>query len=315
MVTENIKQELEQLRIKYLSLKKAYLISNMGIPSLGGFCILSFVFLFINPTVSVIGMGCIFVLAIGTGILSVVLKMSTEAALRRFKELYKNEFVRGVLEEALDTVEVYKGTEGLTAEELSNYRLIRMLGLLRTEDYLRAGYKGVVFEQSNVKMVTYRNKREVICFSGYVLKLPSPRQVSSVRIFSKDFTVGDSGKSFQVYFGGANKAPIGSYSPDQIVTEDPEFNEKFRVWAEQKQDVYYLLDPRFMQMLKNLLGRYPGIGFHFRENEVYIAIETSRDTFDCDMNEPVDYIYEKEMIKGDLNQIKGIIEALKLHEN
>lgn len=79
--------------------------------------------------------------------------------------------------------------------------------------------------------------------------------------------------------------------------------------------MYYLLDPRFMQMLKNLLGRYPSIGFHFRENEVYIAIETSRDTFDCDMNESVDYIYEKEMLKGDLNQIKGIIEALKLHEN
>ena len=315
MVSENVKQELEELRKKYLSLSKKYSILRIAVPGLACFSIVFFIFLFINPVVCVIGTGSVFLLALIMEIAKIILKMSASAALRRFKELYKAEFVKGVLEESLDSVEEYKGAEGLAVEELRSYRLISMLGMPYTEDYLKARYKGITFEQSNVKLVKYRNKREITCFSGYVLKLPSPRQVSSVRIFSKDFTIGDSGKGFQVYFGGGNAAPIGSYSPDRIETQDSEFNEKFCVWAEQKQDMYYLLEPRFIQLLKSLLCRYPSIGFHFRDNEVYVAIETPRDTFDCDMNEPVDYIMEKEMIKGDINQIKGIIETLQLQKN
>ena len=316
MISEQVKQELENLRKKYCSLKRWQTVFKWGVLVLVIAFILSMLLFFVDPFIFIIFTVCIWGLLFVCGIVSFILKFTVDAALRQFRELYKTEFVRGVLEEILDCVEEYNGTDGLATEELRNYRLIRIMGIPHTEDYLRARYGEITFEQSNVKIVRYVNKREVTSFSGYVLKLPYPKQISSVHIFSNSFTVGDSGKNFQVMFYGAgNVAPVANYAPGQIDTEDIDFNDKFDVWAEQEQDAFYLLTPHFMELLKRLLYRYPSIGFHFRGNEVYIAIETTRDTFDCDMNEPVDYILEKEMIKGDINQIKGIIDVLKLQKN
>lgn len=239
----------------------------------------------------------VFFLMVGMVIAIGIISYKGQEYKKEFKGIYKEMFAREALNELLDNVE-YTWHRGFSELEVSTFDIVRMGNRYSSEDYLKASYKGVEFEQADVT-IKYRtsgkNKRTIVYFEGKMLKFPvPPKKALMLQVFTDNFPY---------------RAETG-YKMSKIDMEDVEFNRIYDVKSYDEHEAFYVLTPQFMERLKSIAGRYSSVGFHFKKGVLYVAMNTSRDSFDADFNNPV--IYPKEMAKmqSDIQDIIDIIEAL-----
>lgn len=144
-----------------------------------------------------------------------------------------------------------------------------------------------------------KNGREeyyVTCFLGRILKFD----------FNKNF-IGS------LYVLEDDKPKNEAYN--QVEMESIDFNKTFKTYATENETAFYILTPPIIETLIQLEKRHPGkIGFVFKGNNMYVAINNKVDSFEVKMFKEID----EEMIenfKKDLLAIKDFIEALKLNKN
>ncbi len=218
---------------------------------------------------------------------------------KEFNGIYKEMFAREALNELLDNVE-YTWHRGFSKLEVSTFDIVRMGNRYSSEDYLKASYKGVEFEQADVTVkhrTSGKHKRTILYFRGKMLKFPvPPKKALMLQIFTDNFPY---------------RATTG-YKMNNVDMEDVEFNKIYDVKAYDEHEAFYVLTPQFMERLKSIAGRYTSVGFHFKKGELYVAMNTSRDSFDADFNNPVSYPKEMAKMKDDIQDIIDIIEALGL---
>ncbi len=311
MIYESTKQELERLRRKYVfhhKLSKLFRwlpLVMIAVIFIG--CPIAFVCMS-SPLAVVIVFGVGWFGGICSSILGIITENRVAAQRRKFQSVYKPEFVRDILEEQLEKVE-YNGLQGFSRDEVRDFKLIRLSNVFRSEDYLRAQYKGVELEYSNILIMRKTNSRRELRFEGIFIKLPFPKRFSSVQIFSNSFKYRVCEHSPFLEVRGS-VVPIGKYPSGQIQTGDMNFDNMFGVWSEDEQEPFYLLTPAFMESLKKLAILYPNMALHFTENNLYIAIDSGGDTFDCTMDAPIQYEEERKRIIEDVTEIKFIIDAI-----
>ena len=78
---------------------------------------------------------------------------------KKYKELYKEIFVQVPLKKNFDNV-FYAWKSGFNEHTVRNFRLFDMGNIFSSEDYLKASYKGINFELSDV---TIRKKQGKTC--------------------------------------------------------------------------------------------------------------------------------------------------------
>lgn len=227
-----------------------------------------------------------------------------------FKTLYKNSFVKQILYENLNQVE-YIPDQGFSREQVKASRLVSLASRFNSEDYLKAEYNGVIFEQSDVKIVQRRQKQaDIVQFKGRMLKLTCPnKQMSDMQIFTENFKYRASSVNGKPMVYGMI-IPAGANMPGITQTNDQEFNKQFDVYAVNESEALYMLSPSMMETYKRLKNKYSSVAFRFVGNEVYIAMNSSRDTFDCNDKKEIDYEAEAIRIVDDVNEIKMLIDAL-----
>lgn len=103
---------------------------------------------------------------------------------------------------------------------------------------------------------------------------------------------------------------VGADTTGQTGTEDVELNKQFDIFSANEQDVQELLTPEFRETLKSLASCYDSMAFHFKGNDVYVAIASQKDTFACSVDKPLQYEVEEQKIIADVNEIKKLIDAL-----
>ena len=103
---------------------------------------------------------------------------------------------------------------------------------------------------------------------------------------------------------------VGADISEQTWTEDAEFNNMFDVYSANEQEVGELLTPTFRAVLGKLASRYGCIALRLAGNEAYVAIGARIDTFDCSLDEPIQYEMEEQRIIADADEIKLLIDAL-----
>lgn len=221
-----------------------------------------------------------------------------------FKRNYKETFLNDLLREIFDDV-VYDWKDGFASEEVEIMGMVQRGNRFHSEDYLRASYNGVSFEQADVtiKHVTGsgKNRHTTLYFKGRMFKFHTTvKRVVDVQVFSEGFRY--------------RAKPYEGYHMRKVEMEEMDFNRKFDVLSVDEMEAFYVLTPPLMERIKSLRDKYGNVAFHFKPNEVYVAFNCKRDAFDAVLTEEISYPKEKARLEEDIRDIISIIETIGLSE-
>ncbi len=206
----------------------------------------------------------------------------------KYRQIYKEAIVKAILEEKFEDVQ-YDWKKGFTGPDLYDFQLLKYRAHI-SDDYLKASYKGVNFEQADVK---HFDRYSTINFRGRMMRFRNPSsRVSGVWIYTKRFDYLDS---------------YAFKSAKYMLQMDKEFGEKFCVFTKNEADVERVLTPQFKQALWSL-EKKGGFGICMKGSKIHIAICSRRDTFDVDLTKKkIDYENEMDNLKKDVDNMIEII--------
>lgn len=218
---------------------------------------------------------------------------------KEYKKMYKEHFVVNVLNEVFDNV-TYDYREGFDRNYVRQFGLTRLGNRFRSEDYLRAIYKGINFEQSDVVIQYHtsgKNSHTTTYFRGRMFTFDFPyKSVQSVQVFTESYPY--------------RAEPVANGRTNRITMESQLFNKEFDVTAINEHDAFYVLTPQMMEKIQGIKQQYNHVAMHFKGNKLYVGIWTTGDSFDGDLRRPINYMEEKEATLRDAHVITGIIDAL-----
>lgn len=279
-------EKLEALRKKrnlvssLLSLSIVFLIVGMFASSLFDFVLGPFIWFFVLTACMII--------------FGKILKNIT----KEYKKLYKENFVVKVLKDKLDDVK-YDYERGLEERYVRRFGISKMGNRYESEDYLKASYKGIEFEQADVSISNKNDDTTTVYFKGRMFAFDFPyKSVSSVQIFTKGFP-----------FQGT---PMENYNMKKIKMESENFNKLFDVKSANEMEAFYVLTPQMMEKIEIIKQKYNHVGLNFQNNKLFLGIWTVVDTFDGDPKRKINYLGEKEAILKEVEVITDIIDALDL---
>ena len=222
----------------------------------------------------------------------------------RYRAAYKYAFVTDALE-SLFTDVVYKSWEGIPRETIAATQMMCMGTSFHAEDYVRARYRDIPFEQSDVLIQTSNGKTVVTLFRGRWM----------IFDFNKPFRT-----NFQIVQKGFRNAKHRRFfGPEdslfqKISMESEAFNEEFRVYAQNAHDAFYVITPALMERLRFLVHHCEGrLMFCFAGKRLHIAIDDNRDYF-----EPGSIFQEIEpqkatwKVRSELSAVTRLISELSL---
>ncbi len=215
-----------------------------------------------------------------------------------YKKLYKENFVVSILEETFDDV-FYDYKRGLEESKVNGFGLVAKGNRYSSEDFIKGNYKGISFEQSEVRIAhkSSNDDVETTYFKGRVMAFDLPfKEVKSVQIFTDTFQ--HRGK------------PSVNYDMKHVDMESADFNKRFDVLAADPVEAFYVLTPQFMEKIDFLKEKFNHVGMNFQGNKLYVAIWSGGDAFDGDPSREINYLDEKATIMKDVRVITDIIDVL-----
>lgn len=216
---------------------------------------------------------------------------------KEYRDLYKNTFVKSMLNSMLDDVE-YDWHMGFTETEVMGFGIIKIGNRFKSEDYIHASYKGVNFRQADViikhETGSGKNQRVQTYFSGRMFEFDfSSKSVANVKVFSKQYNSHLNLEDFK------------------LETENVAFNKNFKVYSTNAHDAFYILTPHMMEKLMAITKRYANVAFRFAPGKLYVGIVTD-DSFDNKVGKKLSYPEEQDKIKKDVQVIIDIVEMIDL---
>lgn len=226
---------------------------------------------------------------------------------KEYKAEYKKVFVELPFHEAFDQVscDLEKGISKDTIEATG----IMMLGnRYYTNDYIRGTYKDVNFERADIKIQNHtsngKTSNTVTYFHGRWLIFEFNKK------FHFDLQI--IGKGF-----GFSKTKSGFFTSNdnrrsKIELEDINFNQEFKVYAQDDHEAFYILTPQFMNTLKDMSNTIDGdLMLGFVDNKLHVAINTGNDAMEPSIfNDETNHNHIE--AQKEINIIKTIIDELDL---
>lgn len=245
-------------------------------------------------------------------------------AIEKLRDEYKLNYVAGILDSLFPGV-YYEPDESIPRQYLADTKMVYLGDRYSGEDYVRARYKNVLFQQSDLLIQALNQegrrkyKREdtkargsnsdyFVCFRGRWMIFDFNKNFrSNVQIIQEGFRV---------------PAPAGSRrkkeSPyDPVTLESDKFNKGFRVYAQNPHDAFYILTPSFMERIQALTAhnKYKMM-FCFSSNKLHIAIHGGGNSFEPgSVLKRFDDERVKEAIWKDIGSITQFVDELSLDNN
>jgi len=282
METNEIVQKLEKMRKQRLLYGKLILV-----------CMI------INIPLIMFGSGIVFFVGIfiiigGTVIFANLSGKVTE----EYKKLYKENFVVSILKEKFDNV-IYDYKRGLDKNYVEQFGLTSMGNRFSSEDYIKGSYKGIGFEQSEVR-IEHKGRNDdtaSIYFTGRMIVFDFPyKEVKSVQVFTERFP--------------HKGTPKINYTMKSVLMESADFKKRFDVLAAEEVEAFYVLTPQFMEKVDFLKEKFNHVAMNFQGNKLYVGIWSGVDAFDGDISRTINYYDEKATIMADVRVITDIIDVL-----
>lgn len=300
---ESVESILEVMRQKINRIKK-FMGIGFGTIILG--FIFTWIFAFVNRSSVPITILIVF-MSIGSviAVIEVILGINLFRSMSSYRKLYKQELVVKVLKEEFNNV-FYDFNRGFTAEEIKEMAFVRMGNTFRSEDYLRAEYNGVNFVRSDVVIEHEKGKGDegsnyVTYFKGRVYELE----------FNKNISTG-----LQIRSHNFENAEMPQYLKDsnKIQTENMNFNNMFKVYTVNDETAFYVLTPHMMEHIMAMSSSFNSICINIIGNRMILAVNSSLDSLEPPVKQPIDYQHEKKRILAELTEIRAIIDELELFD-
>jgi hypothetical protein len=220
----------------------------------------------------------------------------------KVKRRFKQEFLVDIIKTALPET-TYIPEQGLSEHEVYQTEFLKRADRYHSEDLMYGKIEDVAFRASDVKLeerhVQHTKNGTRVYYVAYFLG----------RVFHFTFN-----KPFEGYLQVLESgSPLSSRGYKKVEMESIDFNKKFRTFSTNDLSAFYVLTPDIMERIMDLEKSHPGrIGFSFTGENLYIAINNNKDTFELKMFKPVDDQMIDEF-KKDLLAVKEIVLLLKLN--
>lgn len=272
---DDVLARLEEERLK---IKKQLNIFTVGIILS---IIAGIVFMFLFPFVGVI--------FIFFGVLFVIISGNIGG---KFKKQFKAKLIANLVEDELGKEAVYEEKRGIPLEEINSLRVARVPDRCRLEDYIKASYNNVPYEMCDCELQEERTTTDArghtthyydTYFKGRVIKIDYQRELNiELRV--------------------VNDAPRGfsSCGLQKFETEVIEFNKRFKCYADEKENGFYILTPVMINKMLELEKMFRGgIAYIFLHNALYVLINNSGDSLEVNISKPIDG-KQIERIRGEI---------------
>lgn len=289
-------QELENLRIAYHKKSRKFLIG--GLIGFGIIFIPSFITAFLVVIFPLFFFAVIFYIFIALA--------SCHKEHAAYISAYKDYFVRTSLEKTFDNI-TYHESGSLYAP---SYNFIRSGDHYHSNDYISGTYQGINFSQADVHIEDeYRDSdghtHTTTVFRGRYMIFDFNRNFEDrMQIVSKKFHVARIKRTGKLF-----------HKTEKHEVESPTFNKNFKIYGEDGAEVFYILDPAFIDRIERLyadLQRPLMIGFDHQQ--MHIAVDRLADSFEPPRaSKPLDETKEVAKITKDIHLITSFVDDLRLH--
>ncbi len=237
------------------------------------------------------------------GLVGLVFLVIGMSSFSKLKKDFKDTVLTKMFEEAIPGIN-YSPNRGLSQSVVYSTDFLKQADRYHSEDYLSGELDGVKFESSDVKLeerhVQHTKNGTRVYYVAYFVG----------RVFRFTFNKNFVG-SLQVLEAGSPR----SKGYNKVKLESIDFNKKFKTYATEDITAFYILTPDIMESIFKLEKNHPGrIGLSFHGEQLYVAINNNKDTFEVQMFRKIDDKMIKEF-ERDLLVIKDFIITLKLNNN
>ena len=301
-------EDVEKIRVQYKNkLVKSFLISA-GVTTaivLIAFLITSHTRFSIVTILPALFMSAIFVFAIT----AIIVAIATRKEAAEYKKTYKAYFVEQNLAKTFTNLQ-YQHEAGLNKQVLAATQMINTGDRYSSNDLTMGKYKNVNFTQADVHIEEEYTDSDgdthyTTIFRGRFMIFEFPKKFNfKLEVVSKFFGVGK--------VPGRN--PQTGRKFEKFEVESIDFNKKFKIYAEDGFEAFYLLDPSFILKIEKVSAEYDKkMIFCFVDNKLYIGLNEGKDSFEPPRpSKPINEQLEIEKVSHDIKIITDFVDELSL---
>lgn len=250
-------------------------------------------------------MSAIFVFAIT----AIIVAIATRKEAAEYKKTYKAYFVEQNLAKTFTNLQ-YQHEAGLNKQVLAATQMINTGDRYSSNDLTMGKYKNVNFTQADVHIEEEYTDSDgdthyTTIFRGRFMIFEFPKKFNfKLEVVSKFFGVGK--------VPGRN--PQTGRKFEKFEVESIDFNKKFKIYAEDGFEAFYLLDPSFILKIEKVSAEYDKkMIFCFVDNKLYIGLNEGKDSFEPPRpSKPINEQLEMEKVSHDIKVITDFVDELSL---
>lgn len=286
-------QELEALRVKA---RNQLLFGLIGSLVLG----IGLGFVTMLPPVGVI------VFAVGLIATTIISNKSTRA----YTLAFKNAYVLKSLEQVFDNLQ-YHPEVGLDRSVIADTQMMYMGDRYTSNDFISGKYKNINVVQADVHI----EEEETTTDSD------GNTTTYWVTLFLGRWMIFDFNKTFkanvqvcQKGFGNNRVNTLFSKTKYQKVSmEDQDFNNKYKTFAQNEHDAFYILTPSLMEKIKRVADSVDGkLLLCFIDNKLHVGLQNGKDSFEPSIWKKIDEATVLDAISKDIRIITQFVDELNL---
>ena len=196
----------------------------------------------------------------------------------RYVSNFKNYFVKRTLEKIFTDLQ-YNPNRGIPESVISGTGMMYTGDRYTTNDLISGKYKNINFMQSDVHI---EEEHQSTDSDGHTTTY-------YVTIFQGRWMIFDFNKTFKAnvevcekgFSGNQANTLFGKSKYQKVKMESEEFNKKFRVYAQDPHEAFYIITPSLMEKIKRLEAANKGKLFlGFCNNQLHVGIHDGSDSFE-----------------------------------
>lgn len=231
-------------------------------------------------------------------------------SLETYRAAYKSYMIYGSLAQVFTNLKYYPDS----GMPMPIVRTVMTTGdRYHSNDFITATYKDINFTQADVHTEERHESRDsdghthttyTTIFKGRFLIFDFKRDFS--------FRLQLIGKSF---YGARLTKAAGENKFRKIETESTDFNKKFKIYAQDGFEAFYILDPAFIEKIQEISTFYKNkILFAFADKQLIVAVNDGNDSFEAPHPAKLtDENTERTKVSSDIMTIVQFVEKLSLN--
>lgn len=211
-------------------------------------------------------------------IIAIVSTIIISGPKKSYVDNFKNYFVKRTLEKIFTDLHYYPN-KGIPESVIAGTGMMYTGDRYTTNDFISGKYKNINFMQSDVHI---EEEHQTTDSDGHTTTY-------YVTVFKGRWMIFDFNKTFRAnvevcekgFSGNQANTLFGKSKYQKVKMESEEFNKKFRVYAQDPHDAFYIITPSLMEKINKLKDANRGKLFlGFCDNQLHVGIHDGSDSFE-----------------------------------